>query len=148
MTMENTNTTSSPPVKLAELAIELGTTVDAVERELGRDTFRSGGFRCCTAFRASELIAEHDRRKEARRRLREEVQERIRAKRKANPIPPGRRLAVPEGVTAAQIMVSADGRPQYEGGAYRPVPTHLDWTFGNAEGGGTFGPPPRKRKES
>jgi hypothetical protein len=163
--MNETNT--APPVKLAELAMELGAPVDAIEQEIGADVFRHGGFRCCSAFRASELIAEHDRRKgeaaaEAERRAEEsrrsQAESRARAiARKNNPTPQVEEMKlettrVPGFMDAGALpvarMAAASDRDFGDGSPRTPRLTRMDWLLGKgADTGGTFGPDPRKRKK-
>lgn len=147
--MNDSQTTASAPVRLAELALELGESVDALEHRLGRDVFRDAtGFRCVTRFRAGELIEERDRRTEAMRRQREATRERVRAMNLAHPVPRGINIVVPEGATPAAAMVALDGQPLYDGGRYVPAPTFADWKFGGAaDSGGTIGPDPRARRK-
>jgi hypothetical protein len=162
--MNETNT--APPVKLAELALELATTVDAIEREMGADVFRHGGFRCCSAFRAAELIAEHDRRKEAaaaeaeRRaeesRQRQEEQRARAIARRNNPEPQVREMKLETvrvpgfmdaGAPPVARMTAASDRDFGDGSPRTPRLSRMDWLLGKGDSGGLFGPDPRKPKK-
>jgi hypothetical protein len=148
---ENTDAVPSglPPVKLAELALELETDVATIERELGPErVFRHAGFRCTTAFAASEHIEEYERRAEAMRRRQEEGMERTRALAEKYRARPGVRLELPPDTLPVQAMTSAAGPPQFDDGTYRPVPGPMDWAFGNAEGGSLIGPTPGQMLKS
>jgi hypothetical protein len=151
------------PVRLVALAAELGVEPDVVERELGADVFRSGGFRVCSAARAAELIERHETRRAeaeartARRRaaaaarakdLRQAGIERGRAAREAasrgeSQIVPMRVSGLTEVQSSADLLpvqaMTAASDKRFEGGAYTPRPSRLDWMLGG-EGGATIGP--------
>jgi hypothetical protein len=160
--MQNTNT--SPPVKLAELALELGLDVDAIEQELGADVFRHGGFRCCTAFRAAELIAAHDRRKAEAAAAAERRAEEAEAKREAtraraiaerrNTDSRVQKLGLqtieitqsgPAGVLPVTAMTAAADK-DFDGGTVTPRLSRLDWLLGRGDSGGVIGPTRKKKK--
>jgi hypothetical protein len=153
------NGPASPPVKLAVLALELGVSVDEVERELGAaHIFRHGGFRVCSAFEADELTAEYDRRKveaeaaaqragEAARAKHEAGRARAAAER-ANPESRVQKYGLstitvspvgPEGVPAVVAMMS-QANADFEGGVMTKRPSRLDWLIGKGEGGSSIGP--------
>jgi len=168
------NTTTSPPIPLAVLALELGTTVEALEQEFrAQDVFTRGGLRSCTAFMASEVIAKY-RVKEAKakakaeaeaKRQSEEARERREAARaraiaaRQDTSPRVEELGLqmltvrpdgPEGISAAVNMTSKanEGGTVYEGGTYRPVPSKMDWLVGRAEGGASIGPTRKQMAEN
>lgn len=158
-------------VKLALLALELDTTVEAVARHLGQEVLCDGaGFRVCAASRAAELITAHERREreaaaraerrasEARARAAEQRQagvERGQAFResaakgesqiKKMEISQVTEIPGMADVPPAVAVMTADAPVEYEGGTMTPRPSRLDWMTGKAEGGGSFGPPPRRR---
>jgi hypothetical protein len=143
--MEQTNTdavpSGLPPCRLVDLAAELKTDVARVERELGPEkVFKFAAFRCTSAFAAAELIQAHERRREELRRRQAAGVERVRATAAKYRPARGVKLEVPEGMTPARAMTAQEGKPQYEDGVYRPVPSQLDWQFGNVEGGASIGP--------
>jgi hypothetical protein len=164
---QHTNTeATSQPTKLTELAAELGISVDEVAREIGAgNVFRFGGFRCTTGFRASELIAAHDRRRAEAERQAVEASEAAARQHEADRAAAQARRADqssrvekfelrsitisptgPEGLSAVQAM-TAGAAADYEGGVATPRPSRLDWMTGAGEGGGTFGPSIKQIRE-
>jgi septal ring factor EnvC (AmiA/AmiB activator) len=138
------------PVRLVALSVvclELPqTTPDELAAQLADELIIADdlGRRAVPASVARELIeaaeqARYDATEGARKR-RAALQEHIAARNRARPVPKGVRLDLPEGMLPAAVLTATDPQPQYDGATYRPVPGHLDWQFGNAEGGGTFGP--------
>jgi len=129
------------------LAAELGVPVEELERELGRDVFRRGGFRCCTAYMAEETIAAHARRRErataAERRKAAERRERFRKLAEQNPVRRGVKVEVPEDMLPVQCIT---GPAEYDG-TYTARPSVGDWLFEGGEGGATFGPTPAQKLE-
>jgi hypothetical protein len=145
--METTSNATREPVRLALLSIETGRSIEDVEREIGPDAFRVGGFRCCTAFRASEFLAEHERRQEAaeaaQRRQAADLRERHAKLRQKRPVRPGVPLQVPEDMRPVQLVT---GPAEYDG-AHTQVPSAADWLFNAPEGGGLIGPTPMQLLE-
>jgi hypothetical protein len=161
--MEQTNTETaptSPPVKLAEVAIELGEPVEAIEREIGaHNVFTHGGFRCCTGFQAAQLLERRAKQKaeaeeearaagEAARSQHEAARARAVAQR-ADTRPRVKQFGLsmvtvsplgPEDVPAVVAMTQRAGGAAYEGSVMTPRPSRLDWLSGNAEGGASIGP--------
>lgn len=132
------------PVRLVELAMELGETADALALRLGRDVFRdSVGFRCVTAFRASRLFTERDRRLEEVARRQKETRERLRAGNEANPVMRGVRITAPEGMPPVAVL-TASAPAVYDDPAFRPIPSRLDWQFGTQGDGASIGPTPQE----
>jgi hypothetical protein len=150
--LETTSNATREPVRLALLSIETGRSIEDVEREIGPDAFRAGGFRCCTAFRASEFLAEHERRQEAAKAAQRRQAADLRARhaeiRRKRPVARGVPHEPLEGLTLAEVMTSADGPPRYDDGIYVPAPSAVDYAFGvGVDEGGTFGPTPMQLLE-
>jgi hypothetical protein len=151
--MENDHTDTAPVrlVPLTELALELPETADQLAARLASDLIIADdlGRRAVPASLARELIVAEAQRRyavaEAGRKRQSALQERTRALRAKHPVSRGVRIELPEGTLPVTAMTAAADK-QFEGGTYRPVPTHLDWMFG-AEGGSTIGPTKRQLAE-
>lgn len=134
-------------VPLSVLALELPeTTPDELAARLSDEIVIADelGRRSVPTRVAREMIEAEARRRyeraEGERKRRAEARERYREIQRKHAVPPGVKRVIPAGMSTAAVMVAADGHPMYDGGTYTPRPTHLDWVFGNAEGGGTIGP--------
>lgn len=161
-------------VQVAVVALELDTTIPLLEAELGDNVFRdAAGFRVCTPGRAAALIAAHEERQEdaaESSKRRAEAARAAAAEQRRVGIARGQaaRAAAAAGeskITKMRITGStefpgldalphatgamlADAPAEFEGGTSTPRPSRLDWLTGAAEGGGLFGPPPRRRKDA
>lgn len=152
--MTDNATTPAPdvePIRLAEIAMEMETTIDVVERELGAaHIFMHSGFRSTTPFRARALLEEHHRQKAEAARLAARNQERLEKFCEAQ------RAAIPKGIVQyglttttidpgpadvpPVVRMTAGAAADYEGSVMTKRPGRLDWMLGRGEGGGTFGP--------
>lgn len=143
MDIETTSTPHREPVPLGLLALELGTTVDELEKELGQDVWRdAAGLRVVTRFTAAETIKEHARRKEVAEasRRRESAERRARHAKIREKRPVGRGVpAGPEGVPAVAMLTAGAIPPHIEFGGVPPVDKAAA-LFGEFERGGVFGP--------
>jgi hypothetical protein len=145
----NTNPETAPVdlVPLTILALELPETADELAARLAGEIIIADdlGRRSVPATVARELILAEARRRynvaEAARKRQAGLEERLREIRAKNPVGRGVRVDLPEGTLPVTAMTSAADK-QFEGGTYRPVPSHLDWAFGNEGGGALIGPTP------
>ncbi len=156
---ENTTAPASPPMALAVLALEMETTVEALEREVGADNvFMHGGLRSVTGFRARELAEAHHARKAEAARLAKRNQEQLQAYHAAQ------HAAIPKGFTKfemgrvtiepgggdgvpAVVRMTAGSDKTFEGGTYTKRPGKFDWLLGRGEGGEQIGPTKRQLAE-
>jgi hypothetical protein len=140
------HTTDTAVVALAILALSVPETEDELAERLSDELIIADdlGRRAVPASVARELIAAEARRRydvaEAQRRRQAAPRERFRVLSKKHPVPAGVALVVPPGTSAVEVMTAAAGPPEYEGGTYRPVPSNVDWLFGEGDTGGTIGP--------
>jgi len=156
--METTPTPPSP-VRLVDLAAELGTTPE----DLGipaRDTFTDSiGFKVCTAFKASQVLKAHRERQAREQALAARNNERTRAavdrlhadisggvERDGDPGSKVQALNLEfltldvSPIPAAASMLAKEPPPEYDGAVSTPRPSRLDWLTGRGEGAGTIGP--------
>jgi hypothetical protein len=149
--MKDPNETGAPPVTLAAIALEMETTVAAVESQVDpRDVFMVGGFRSITAFKARQLLEAHAERKADNERTAAANAERVRkdcAKAHAS-IPKGFvkfGLATvtidpgPDGMLPV-VAMTASADAEYEGSTMTKRPGVIDWITGRGEGGHEIGP--------
>jgi hypothetical protein len=153
--MENTNTPEAAPerlVALTVLALELPETADELAARLADELIIADdlGRRAVPAPVARELIEAEARRRydaaEAARKRQSALQEHIRELNAKHPVGRGVRVKLPEGTLPVTAM-TAGADKHFEGGVYRPVPSHLDWMFG-AGGGAEIGPTPSQVREA
>jgi len=157
--------TKSPPVRLVDLASELGIPLEDLEIS-ERDIFTDApGFRVVTAFTASRVLELH-RSREAKAQataarnndLSRRAVDRLHAdlaagvERDGDPASKVQKLGLEfttidvNPVPAVASMLARAPAPQYEGSTMTPRPSRLDWLTGKAEGAGTFGPEPKRGK--
>ena len=159
------STPKSPPVRLVDLASELGCEVGALEID-ARDVFRDAvGFRVTTAFNASRVLELHRSREAKAQALAARNNELSRAavdrlhaslaagvERDGDPGSKVQELSLQfakidvSPIAAIPAMLAKEPPPQYEGSTMTPRPSRLDWLLGKAEGAGTFGPEPKRGK--
>jgi hypothetical protein len=145
-------------VTLAAIALELGTTVDDLERQVGADVFRdAAGFRSVTRFKASLLIAEHGRRNAEAERLAAENQERTRQaidRARARTAKTFQQFGLttttidlgPGDVLPVQAMTAAADL-DFDGATRTPRLSRIDWLSGKGDTGGELGPNPAPRRK-
>jgi hypothetical protein len=153
--------TEFPPVSLAALAIEMGTTIEAVETDLAGHVFMAGGFRSVTAFKARQVLedwrrrqaedeAEAKRQSEAVKASHAAARERAIADR-ANTESRVEKFGLstitinpnPTGVLPV-VAMTANADLDFDGATQTPRPSHMDWLTGKAEGGAEIGPSRRQ----
>lgn len=143
------NSTKSPPVRLVDLASELGIPVEDLKID-ARDVFVDAvGFRVTTGFMASRVLEIH-RAREAKTRARAEqnnAQVQAAHRRAQASIGKGvEKLSLNfatidvSPIPAGAAMLAREPVPEYEGSTMTKRPSRLDWLTGKGEGGGTFGP--------
>jgi hypothetical protein len=155
MTDHNETAPASPPVSvsvsLAAIAMEMDTTVAAVESQVDPgDVFMVGGFRSITAFKARQLLEAHAERKAENERRAAENAERTRkycAEAHAS-IPKSftkyglDTVAINPGTDGVLpvVAMTAGADPEYEGSTMTRRPSVVDWISGKGEGGREIGP--------
>jgi hypothetical protein len=161
---QNTPTQPPAPVQLKALALELGVSVEEVERELTpKNIFSSAaGLRSCTSFSANRLVERYAARRaeaeaEAKRASEEALAQHEAARARAiadraNPESRVEKFGIqtitvsptgPEGVPAV-INMTARADKDFDGGTYTKRPGVMDWLTGRGEGGASIGPSPEQ----
>jgi len=153
------STPKSPPVRLVDLASELGIPVEDLEID-ARDIFQDApGFRVCTSFTASRTLELHRARQAKAQALAARANERTKAagrrlhadisggvERDGDPSNRVQELSLQfakidvSPIPAIPAMMAAEPPPVYEGSTATPRPSRLDWLTGKGEGAGTIGP--------
>jgi hypothetical protein len=138
-------------VPLSLIALELqDVTADQLAKQFADSVIIADdlGRRCVAASVARALIETEAKRRhaaaESARRRAVARKERFRKLAAKRPVPAGVDLGELGELLPVQAIC---GPAEYDGGAYRPVPSSLDWTFGNAEGGASIGPTPTQARE-
>ena len=153
------NNTRSQPIRLVDLASELGCEVGDLEID-ARDIFQDApGFRVCTSFTASRVLEIHRARQAKAEVLAAKNNERTKAavdrlhadisggvERDGDPGNRVQKLGLEfatvnvNPVPAAAAMMAKAEPPEYDGAVSTPRPSRLDWLTGRGEGAGTIGP--------